>query len=186
MYFLAIRNLALWVVTFIWKRLSLWVNNRQRVLGFIKFLLFLQQVLRLHRMHVVKHEVFLVLFVTVGIVRFFIAVLRSFTFFDPASAFQSFAPASIACRWQDWRYAVLREIDFLLKICDWFFAWFTCGVKLLGHCGVGLQLILTWLNVLLYYKRISTKKYGSLVGRTSSFCGEYSHLFIHKLCAFLG
>ena len=25
------------------------------------------------------------------------------------------------------------------------------------HCGVGLQLILTWINVLLYYERISKK-----------------------------
>jgi len=54
------------------------------------------------------------------------------------------------------------------------------------HCGVGLQLILTWLDVLLYHERISKKQDGSLVGRTPSFCGEYSQLFIHKLCAFLG
>ena len=26
------------------------------------------------------------------------------------------------------------------------------------HCGVGLQLILTWINVLLYYERISKKR----------------------------
>jgi len=54
------------------------------------------------------------------------------------------------------------------------------------HCGVGLQLILTWL-VRLYYGRISMKQDGSyLAGRTPSFRGEYSQLFIHQLCAFLG
>ena len=39
------------------------------------------------------------------------------------------------------------------------------------HCGVGtgLQLILTWLNVLVYYERIPKKQDGSLVGRTPSF-----------------
>jgi len=34
-------------------------------------------------------------------------------------------------------------------------------------------------------KRISKKQDGSLVVRTASFRGEYSQLFIHKLCAFL-
>ena len=54
------------------------------------------------------------------------------------------------------------------------------------HCDVGLQLILTWL-VLLYYERIPKKQDGScLIGRTPSFCGEYSQLFIHQVCAFLG
>jgi len=40
--------------------------------------------------------------------------------------------------------------------------------------------------VLLYHERISKKQDGSLVGKTPSFRGEYSLLFIHKLCAFLG
>ena len=34
-------------------------------------------------------------------------------------------------------------------------------------------------------ERISKKQDGSLVGRTPSFCGEYSQLFNHKVCAFL-
>jgi len=34
---------------------------------------------------------------------------------------------------------MLREIDFLLKICDWFLASFTCGVKLLGLRSVLLR-----------------------------------------------
>jgi len=34
-------------------------------------------------------------------------------------------------------------------------------------------------------ERISKKRNGSLVRRTPSFRGEYSQLFIHKLCAFL-
>ena len=29
----------------------------------------------------------------------------------------NFSPASFACNFQDWRYVILREIDFLLKIC---------------------------------------------------------------------
>jgi len=36
---------------------------------------------------------------------------------------------------------VLREIDLLLKICDWFLASFTCGVKLLGQL-VGVRFII--------------------------------------------
>ena len=56
----------------------------------------------------------------------------------------------------------------------------------LDHCGVGLQLILTWL-VLLYYERISKKQDGTcLVGRTPNFRGEYSQLFSNHLCAFFG
>jgi len=35
-------------------------------------------------------------------------------------------------------------------------------------------------------ERISKKQDGSLVGRTPSFRGEYSQLFNHKVCAFLG
>jgi len=54
------------------------------------------------------------------------------------------------------------------------------------YCGVGLQLILTWLNVLLYYEKIPKKQDGTLVGRTPSFRGEYNQLFIHQLRAFLG
>ena len=47
------------------------------------------------------------------------------------------------------------------------------------HCGVGLQLILTWLYVLLYYAKISKKQDGSLVGRTPSFRGENSQLMVY-------
>ena len=45
------------------------------------------------------------------------------------------------------------------------------------HCGlgIGLQLILTWLNVLEYYERISKKQDGSLVGRTPQFFLGYSN-----------
>ena len=35
-------------------------------------------------------------------------------------------------------------------------------------------------------ERISKKQDGSLIGRIPTFRGEYSQLFIHKLCAFLG
>jgi len=53
-------------------------------------------------------------------------------------------------------------------------------------CRPGLQLILTLLYVLLHYERIPKNQDGRLVGRTPSFRSEYSQLFIHKLCAFLG
>jgi len=39
----------------------------------------------------------------------------------------------ICIRCKDWRCVELREIDFLLKICDWFLACFSCGVKLLEY-----------------------------------------------------
>ena len=51
-------SLARRIVMFIWKRLSLWVNNRWMTFGFIKFLLFLQEVLKLHCTHVVEQDVF--------------------------------------------------------------------------------------------------------------------------------
>jgi len=53
-----------------------------------------------------------------GLHVFFIAVLRLFTFSDLVLAFPHFTPVSIGCRWQDWQCVLLREIDFLLKICD--------------------------------------------------------------------
>jgi len=40
---------------------------------------------------------------------------------------------SLWIRCKDWRCVVLREIDFLLKICDRFLACFTCGLKLLDE-----------------------------------------------------
>jgi len=36
-------------------------------------------------------------------------------------------PYASACRCKDWRCVVLREIDFLLKMCDWSLACFNCA-----------------------------------------------------------
>jgi len=64
-----------------------------------KFLLFLQQVLKLHRMHVVEQDVYSCFICTVGVVRFLHCSLEAVTFFDLVLVFQRFTPVSIACRW---------------------------------------------------------------------------------------
>ena len=48
-----------------------------------------------------------------------------------------------------------------------------------------LRHVITFVEFCGRQERISKKQDGSLVGRTPSFRGEYSQLFIHKLCAFL-
>jgi len=57
----------------------------------------------------------------------FTTVLRLFAFSALVLTVQRFTPVSIAFRCKDWRCVVLREIDFLLKICNSFFACLTCG-----------------------------------------------------------
>ena len=43
------------------------------------------------------------------------------------------------------------------------------------HRGVGLQLILTWLNVLPYYERISKKHDGVAIGKPERYVRKASH-----------
>jgi len=68
------------------------------------FLLFLQHVFKLHRIHVVEQDVFSCFICHgCGCVYFFIAVLRLLTFSDPVLAFQQFTSVISACRLRDWR-----------------------------------------------------------------------------------
>jgi len=68
-------------------------------LGFIKFLLFLQQVLKRQRMHVVELDVFSCIVCHGWGCVIFSLHLKLFTFFDLVLAFQRFTPVSIDCRW---------------------------------------------------------------------------------------
>ena len=57
--------------------------------------------------------------------------LKVVYFLWPCLSLSTFHTCYIACRFKAWGCVVLREIDFLLKICDWFLVCFPCGVKLL-------------------------------------------------------
>ena len=73
-------------------------------------------------------------------------VYQSFNRYSLGAYFCWLSDNSIWIRCKDWRCVVLREIDFLFKICDRFLACSTCGVKLIELVYVDTHLSVIWVK----------------------------------------
>jgi len=58
----------------------------------------------------------------------------------------------------------------------------TVEKKIIDQNKTRLKHVIKVVEFCSHHERISKKQDGSLVGRTPSFLGEYSQLFIHRLC----